>query len=77
MRSTQKYSTAELVCPKCRKKHDAHNGAKSFPENPYLVKMVEDFQKRQAEEFQMCNSHNGELSFHCNGSNTTICSLCW
>ena len=69
---------AELVCPKCRKKHRANSGAKSFPENPYVMKMVEDLEKRQTEEFQFCNSHKRELSFHCkdSGCNIAICSRC-
>ena len=68
---------AELVCPKCQKVHRAYT-AKSFPENPYVMKMVGDLEKRQVEEFQLCNNHNRELSFYCNdsGCNTAICSLC-
>ena len=68
----------EFKCPKCRKKHIACYGAISFPENPYLVKMVEDRERRRAEDFQLCIIHNRELSFYCRDAecDTAICSLC-
>ena len=70
--------SAELVCPKCRKKHAAENEVKSFPENPYVLKMVEDKEKKKSTEFQMCESHKRELSLYCKdkGCNQTICQLC-
>ena len=42
----------ELICPKCRETHRVRSlsGARSFPENPYVVKMVEDLRKRRKEE---------------------------
>ena len=73
-----RHVSAELVCPKCRKKHAAENEVRSFPGNPYVLKMVEDKEKKKSAEFQLCSSHNRELSFFCKDSacNTPICSLC-
>ena len=69
---------AELVCPKCRKKHGVTNGVKSFPENAYIISTLKLLEKRKEEEFKLCYRHQRELSIYCKdkGCMKPICQLC-
>ena len=69
---------AELVCPKCRNKYRAANGAKSFPENPYIINTINIIEEKKEEEFESCKEHKRELSIYCNDENCmkAICQLC-
>ena len=75
-----------LVCPQCRKRHVAGIGQQSFPENKYVLKILE---KPTAvllppppppRKFALCGTHKGEreLSLYCQsqGCQVAICQLC-
>ena len=68
----------ELACPKCRKKYRAANGAKSFPENPYIINTINIIGEKKEEEFELCKEHKRELGIYCNDENCmkVICQLC-
>ena len=68
----------ELVCPNCRKKYRAANGAKSFPENPYVINTINILEEKKEEEFEFCKEHQRELSMYCNDESCMkpICQLC-
>ena len=69
---------ADLVCPKCRKRHKVTNGVKSFPQNPYIINTLKVLEKRKEEEFKLCYRHKRELSIYCKGKGCMkpICQLC-
>ena len=71
----------KIECPECRKKHEAREEEKSFPQNKYLLTQM----KRKSLniqptilEFQKCVDHGKELNLFCrtSGCNKPICRIC-
>ena len=67
----------ELNCPTCRKKCRFIDGVKSFPENQYIVGILNVFEKRE-DEFDQCKEHMRDLSLFCEEDDCgeAICQLC-
>ena len=67
-----------FLCPKCRKKHRAQNGAKTFGENPYIIAILEAFEQQKKDEFGLCAHHQRELCIFCKDESCmkAICHVC-
>ena len=71
----------KIECPECRKKHEAREEVKSFPQNKYLLTQIK--RKPSSEEptahgFQKCEQHGKEISLFClePECNKPICRTC-
>ena len=73
---------SRLVCAECRQRHKAPRGAKSFPQNRYILDMLR-LLKNQPEKdrvlFAQCPEHKRDCSLYCKnvGCNKSICQLCY
>ncbi len=75
-----------LWCPQCRKQHDARNGLHSFPQNKYILTVLQERAEKERSkqgkgrvEFEKCKEHEfKELSLFCRSEscNAAICELC-
>ena len=70
-----------IECPECRKKHEAKNEEKSFPQNKYIltqIKRKSTQEQPKAHEFQKCEEHGKELNLFCldQKCNKPICRTC-
>ncbi len=69
-----------VVCPECRKKHAAHNGTKSFPQNKYVFKILSALAEKSSvsPKFKRCHIHEREVSLFCKTKDckVAICQLC-
>ena len=72
-----------LECPECRRKHEAKNEEKSFPQNKYLVTQIRNKPEVQEEEpkpevVPKCEEHGKELVLYCReeGCKVPVCPLC-
>ena len=71
-----------LVCAECRQRHKAPRGAKSFPQNRYLLdmlKLLNNQPQRDRASFVQCSEHKRDCSLYCKdiGCNKSICQLCY
>ena len=72
---------SRLECPECRRKHEAKNEEKSFPQNKYLVTQIRKKPEAQEEEQEVvpkCEEHGKELVLYCReeGCKVPVCPLC-
>ena len=74
-----------LICPQCRQCNEVPPGAVCFPQNRYILKILN--LSRNKGYFQGCKKHGREVSLFCDGRKvslfsgskdcrTEICSLC-
>ena len=74
-----------LICPQCRQRNEVPPGAVSFPQNKYILKILNLSRNKGC--FQACKSHGREVSLFCDGRKvslfsgskdcrTEICSMC-
>ena len=73
----------KLECPECRRKHEARNEEKSFPQNKYLVIQIRNKPEVQQKEpkpevVPKCEEHGKELVLYCReeGCKVPVCPLC-
>ena len=74
-----------LQCPECRKCHPAENGARSFPQNKYILSTIrrktsptEEKPHPSEPKLEKCPVHDRELGLYCSEATcqNAICSLC-
>ena len=71
-----------LECPECRRKHEAKNEEKSFPQNKYLVTQIRNKPEVQEEPkpevVPKCEEHGKELVLYCREEEckVPVCPLC-
>ena len=74
-----------LQCPECRKRHPVENGAKSFPQNKYILltvrrktSLAEEKPQVVQQNLETCLVHGRELGLYCSEAScqNEICSLC-
>ena len=74
-----------LICPQCHQCNEVPPGAVSFPQNRYILKILNLSRNKGC--FQACKKHGREMSLFCDGRKvslfsgsedcrTEICSLC-
>ena len=51
-----------LICPECRKRHHANDGKNAFPQNKYVLRLLES----KSQKYEICSKHNRDLSLFCN-----------
>ena len=71
-----------LVCVECRRRHKAPRGAKSFPQNRYILDLLKLLKNRPQNDrvlFAQCPEHKRDCSLYCKdvGCNKSICQLCY
>ena len=73
----------KLECPECRRKHEAKNEEKSFPQNKYLLTQIRYKPKVPEKEpkpevVPKCEEHGKELVLYCReeGCKIAVCPLC-
>ena len=71
-----------LVCVECRRRHKAPRGAKSFPQNRYILDILKLLKNRPQKDrvlFAQCPEHKRDCSLYCKdvGCNKSICQLCY
>ena len=69
-----------LVCPQDRQGHPARNGAKSFPQNKYILNNLKRQGNKQGtyagETSETCELHGQRLMFYCKKCEQIICPAC-
>ena len=65
-----------VICPECRKKHVAPSGAKSFPENRYILDHLRAKLKASTNEPATCTKHGQATDHHCQTCSSNICAIC-
>ena len=69
----------KLQCPQDRVVHQAKNGAETFPQNRYIIKILEKTQKTEDHaEFDICAKHHREMNLYCKYEKCEreICAVC-
>ena len=64
-----------LVCPQDRQGHPALQGARSFPQNKYILNNLKR-QKEKGELFEICKRHKKKMFFYCKDCKVVICPVC-
>ena len=69
-----------LVCPQDRQGHPALQGARSFPQNKYILNNLKrqgNKQEAHGEELsEKCEGHGQNLMFYCKNCKQIICTAC-
>ena len=73
---------SRLVCVECRRRHKAPRGAKSFPQNRYILDLLKLLKNRPQKDrvlFAQCLDHKRDCSLYCKnvGCNKSVCQLCY
>ena len=64
-----------LVCPQDRQGHPALQGARSFPQNKYILNNLKR-QEEKRELFDLCRRHKKKMFFYCKDCKVVICPVC-
>ena len=64
-----------LVCPQDRQGHPAFQGARSFPQNKYILNHLKR-QEEKGELFEVCRRHKKKMFFYCKDCKVVICPVC-